>query len=234
MSSRDFASMLSAIALTVTCTQAFAFPTQVRHQDDPMHCDQLFIPFDVDELGLGSVFPPDELIDYFSPGKSTVNPCPTHDDPAIDNPQVNMFNGTGRSFEEVWYVADPETTLSNYDGYSNDAFSPTNPGWPAFRIDHDISDPGGMNHPLVFESMTVDGIWEAGEEWRFVIQDYVNSANLPAAAFTSLGVGSASADVPGIVRSSGSIIAIPTIPEPASIALLLLFACAAPGVSRLR
>lgn len=61
--------------------------------------------------------------------------------------------------------------------------------------------------------MLTDGIWQAGETWGFVLQDYTNTLGASADAFTSI----ASFDVAGIIPSSGSIIAVP---EPASIILL--------------
>lgn len=124
-------------------------------------------------------------------------------------------------WEEVWYVADPETTITNFDGEANEiGFAPLQ---EAFRIDNLISDPGGSHHPLLFESMTFDGIWEIGESWQFVLQDYTNTLNLPPEAITSIGVGNASSSpATGIIESSGSIIAITKIPEPATGVLMLL------------
>lgn len=100
---------------------------------------------------------------------------------------------TGVPWFDVWYVADPETTLTNHDGWVN--------GGLAFKIDSI-----GVNRPLVFESMTVDDIFEPGEMWAFIIQDYTNMWQLPPSAFGSIGVGSLSMGDP---FSSGSIIAIP-------------------------
>jgi hypothetical protein len=57
-----------------------------------------------------------------------------------------------------------------------------------------------------------DEIFEPGETWVFVIQDYVNQIGLPAAALGSLGVPSRADQL-----SSGSIIAVP---EPATMILL--------------
>lgn len=65
--------------------------------------------------------------------------------------------------------------------------------------------------------MLTDGIWQAGETWGFVLQDYTNTLGASADSFTSIGVGTASFDVAEIIPSSGSIIAVP---EPASIILL--------------
>ena len=83
----------------------------------------------------------------------------------------------------------------------------TFPDLLTFRIDT-----LGVNTPLVSESFTANGIWEAGEIWEFVIQDYGHPV-LPPSAIDSIGLGSL--DPP----SSGSIIAVPE-PSP----LLLGFA----------
>ena len=105
----------------------------------------------------------------------------------------------------VWYVSDPETSLSNFDGLIQ--------GEEAFRIDF-----VGVNTPLVFESMTPDGIFEAGETWDFIIDDYFNSLGLAADDFFSPGaVGIFSPGGP----SSGSIIAT-AVPEPGTLSLLVL------------
>jgi hypothetical protein len=85
----------------------------------------------------------------------------------------------------------------------------------AFRIDNAILDPLGIHWPLIGEfGGIVDGLWQPGETWEFVIQDYVNLFGKPASLLGSIGVPSA----PGTPDlSSGSIIAIP---EPATVALL--------------
>ena len=62
-----------------------------------------------------------------------------------------------------------------------------------------------------------DGIFEAGETWDFIIDDYFNALGIGADAFFSPGaVGGASPSGP----SSGSIIAV--IPEPSTGLLLAL------------
>ncbi len=200
-------------------SSAFALPTQVIHQDTPA-CDPLFIPTLVDEIGDFTVFPADEALGHLDLGLA--NPvCTATDLPFIPDALVSIRNLTGRDLQEVWYIADKETTITNFDGEANDiAFAPLQ---EAFRLDHDISDPFGTHHPLVFESGPFDGIWQAGEEWRFVLQDYTNTLGLAPDAITSRGVGDASFDLAGVASpSSGSIIAIPSIPEPASAVLALL------------
>jgi hypothetical protein len=65
------------------------------------------------------------------------------------------------------------------------------------------------------ESIAVDGIFQVGETWDFVIDNYFNVLGLSASALASAGlVGSLSG---GDTVSSGSIIAI--IPEPGTILL---------------
>ena len=124
---------------------------------------------------------------------------------------VEIVNLTSRTFSEVWYIADRDTSISNVDGFAED-FGVAASGVPvsneSFRIDNMLSDPNGIHHPLVFESIP-NGLFEPGETWQFVLQDYSNALGLPPDAFTSFGVGSASIDIAGTIGSSGSIIAVP-------------------------
>ena len=76
----------------------------------------------------------------------------------------------------------------------------------------------------MFESLIPDGIFQAGETWEFVIDDYINVLGLLASAFGSCApmvfpcigglVGGASG---GDLASSGSII---VVPEPSTGLLL--------------
>ncbi len=211
-------SLIAAAILTVASSQAYAVPTQMAHFDTP-NCDPLFIPTDVHEVGDVAVFPSDEALFSTNLGPTSVSACLASDDPTVPNVVVDIRNLSGIVWEEVWYVADPETTISNYDGEANQA--PFSPIQEAFRIDYDISDPGGVNHALIFESNTPDGIWEIGESWSFILQDYSNLSGLSASALNSIGVGDASPNF-GINDSSGSIIAVSKVPEPASLALLTI------------
>ena len=168
-------------------------------------------------MGTGPFFAnfPDELIEAVATQTDEIvclDPD-TPDDPGIMNALVSMRNLTGIAWKEVWYVADsPETYHSNYDGWVGGMAGLT-PG-TAFRIDDKLNAPG-IHNPLVFESMASDGIFEIGETWNFVIQDYSNALGLSAAALGSIGVPSTVGDT----ISSGSIIAV-TVPEPATMVLL--------------
>ena len=212
-------SIITTVCVLFVAATALAYPTQVVHTDGPQ--DPLFVPSLVHELGTSPGFDnyPDELIFATDvPTNETVCFDPTTpDDPTVLNTLVSMRNLTGLYWSEVWYVADWDETLhSNYDGWVTDT-----PGalmGTAFRIDDKLNNPTDIHTPLVFESMTPDGIFEPLETWDFVIQDYTNALGKPASALGSIGVPS------GIFTtdsSSGSIIAVP-VPEPATLSLLMI------------
>ena len=195
----------AAGALLAWSSAAQAVPQFVQSVDTP-HCDVQMPLTLVDELGLPNVFPVGERINAFA-AQTNLSACPSHDNPTIPNVLVTMINLNPFTFFDVHYVADPPaggalgTTIGNEDGLVNAGQS--------FRIDN-----VGINQPLVGESMGLNNNFEPNEVWRFVIDDYQNALGLPASAFSSIGVGSASPGGP----SSGSIIAI--VPEPASLGLV--------------
>lgn len=168
--------VITTLILTVSGTTQ-ALPTTLVQVVDLPSQDPLVVPWDVHELG--NHFPPDELIaSGIYEFDAEYTPCLENpDDPQIPNPLVWIQNMGTWTWDEVWYVADAEETfLQNYDGVVN--------GGLAFKIDNI-----GRNTPLVFEIVTVDNIFEPGEVWGFVIQDYQNVFGLPASAFGSPGVG---------------------------------------------
>ena len=218
--------LATATALVLsTSSTLFAVPTTVQYQDaqnadGTSHCDPLFIPNNVDEIGDPTFgFPTDESLGHFT--TTVIEPvCLPTDDPTVGDALVGITNTTGRDLTDVWYVANNETRISNYDGYANDIGFAVDKNNETFRIDNDITDPTGKHHPLVFESGLANGIWESGETWHFILQDYSNSLGLLADDLTSIGVGDASFPVPGLKESSGSIIATPSVvPEPATFML---------------
>ena len=161
--------------------------------------DNNFVEGVVHELGNQPPFPDDEWIDS-GWQETDYRPCPENpDDLVIANVEIWITNRTERSWTGLQYVADPETSLQNYDDYRVN-------GQLAFLIDN-----VGMNTPLISESLNRDLIFEPGETWVFVIQDYVNSFGLAPSLFGSLGVPSV-----GDQLSSGSIIT----PEPTTLLIL--------------
>jgi hypothetical protein len=196
--------LLTAITLAIAGTSQ-AVPTEVSFQAGGQ--DLLSVPSLVDELGInipgtGPLFPQNEMI-VSSDKLTDMTACfqgPVFDNPQIPNALVTITNLTGTNWTDVWYVADglndagaPETSLTNYDGWINGGY--------AFKIDNI-----GNNKPLVFESISADNVFEAGETWSFIIQDYQNIMGLSPSLLGSLGVGSFSVGNP---MSSGSIIAVP-------------------------
>jgi hypothetical protein len=212
------------VVLLALATSAGAIPTSVFHANRD-NCDPLAVPENVDELGIGSIgppfgpFPDNEAISA-SATLTGHSACPASDG-TLTNTLVSITNHTRFDFEEVWYVADPEwTTLSNFDGIIDDVLGiagtcsfTVGTNCLAFRIDS-----VGANTPLIFESGAFNGIFEAGETWEFIIDDYFNIMGLPASFLDSIGVGSASLASP---PSSGSIIArMEAVPEPSALVLL--------------
>ena len=184
--------VITTLILTVSGTTQ-AIPTRLVQVENIPSQDPLVVPWDVHELG--NLFPEvDEVIgsDYLADVPYT--PCLENPDTELPNPLVYIQNMGTRTWFDVWYVADAgETFMQNYDGWVN--------GGLAFKIDNI-----GLNTPLIYESITVDNIFEPLEVWGFVIQDYQNLLGLPPSAFGSIGVGGYSM---GDEISSGSIIAIP-------------------------
>lgn len=193
--------------------------------DDSIECDTLLSFAGVHELGR-AVFPPDELIDASAIITSQTSCTSSFDDPAIDNYLVSITNSSPFSWVNLHYVGDtsqtpgPRTSVSNFDGTVNAGV--------AFKID-DI----GVNTPLVSEDLTANLIFEPGETWEFILQDF-ESINFPAVdpdffeSVAAVGLGS---DVSP--ASSGSIIAA-IIPEPATAALALLLLTLTAGFRRWR
>ena len=100
----------------VLAGSASAVPVSVTHSNLAGPCDPLSVPDNVHELGLGpssgGPFPTNEEI--------AASDIPISGDLAcvmsFANPLVTMTNLTGTDWEDVWYVADPETTILNFDG----------------------------------------------------------------------------------------------------------------------
>ena len=170
---------------------ARAVPTPVVYEDGRQDPLKLLGPI-YDELGNQPPFPSNEWITSAYLDDVQYMPCPANYEPD-DGPNVlvSITNMTNRQFFDLHYVADPETVLTNDDGWIN--------GELAFRIDN-----VGVNQPLISESMTPNLVFEPGETWEFVIQNYLNACGLSPALFGSVGVPSG-----GDLASSGSIIAIP-------------------------
>jgi hypothetical protein len=189
-----------------------AVPVDAEVRDTPRQ-DILVNHLGWHELGIG--FPQDELITATDAEDLRI-PCPTDYLGGI-NYLITIVNQSDIFWTDLHYVADPETTFTNDDGEAQDLKAP---GWTlAFRIDN-----VGANQPLVFESMTADNIFEPGETWQFLVQDYNNSLGLAPSLLDSwdgISQGQISYASAGGPPSSASIIAVP---EPATAMLLFVSA----------
>ena len=202
-------------------TVALADPVMVASEQDA-HQDDWALDGWVEELSTQPWNTMDQLISSQLVNWTYHVPCPQdYQGQASKNRQVRITNMTNRYFEDLYYVGDVhdygfETTFTNVDELVAD-ITPGNtwnaPGL-AFKIDA-----VGLNTPLVFESMSPDQIFEPGESWEFVIQEYSNSLGNSAAALGSVGQPPYGAIAQASLFdsvSSGSIIT----PEPATIVLL--------------
>jgi hypothetical protein len=182
--------LIAGLILAVSTT-AQAVSTPVTYEDGRQDPLALLGPT-YHELGNQPPFPSNEWINSADLGETDYVAC--WENYKIDyypNMLVSITNMTNMAWTDLHYVADPETSITNDDGWIN--------GELAFRIDNI-----GVNQPLMSESMTPNLIFEPGETWEFIIQNYSNTLGLSAASFGSIGVPSG-----GDGLSSGSIIAVP-------------------------
>jgi hypothetical protein len=158
--------------------------------EDLLQCDPLPDLITGGEIGLFKPFSEDTSI-VPATGAPAPNPaCSAENQKGVADAQVLITNDSGQDFIEVYYVADAETTITNVDGLID--------GLLAFKIDD-----FGANTPLVSESITADNIFEAGETWTFILQDYSNGLGRAASDLASIGIPTS-----GDIYSSGSIVGI--------------------------
>ncbi|KAA0214300.1 MAG: hypothetical protein DYG94_07725 [Leptolyngbya sp. PLA3] len=195
------------VLLAALASMASANPVSGTYFDTN-HCDNQGARQAVDELGT-FIFPLNELIDASST-PTNISACVAHDNPNMLNYRVRMTNLTGQSWTDLFYVADLGTSISNEDGMAWSTAAPGAVG-QAFRIDA-----AGVNHNLISESINANGVFEVGEVWEFIIQDFVSAWGGPAHAFDSLDFAGGSSMVPG---STGSIVQM-LVPSPGVLAMM--------------
>ena len=187
---KSLKTICAAVLILAISGTAQAVLTTVTYIDTPVK-DVLLVPPVVHELGNQPPFPTNEWITSSSVPTLYV-PSPIYYAGGL-NVEVTITNKTGSAWKDLWYVSDYLAALTNDDGFINNGL--------AFKIDT-----FGMNIPLVYED-NPNGIFEVGETWKFVIQDYANVLGLPASAFGSIGVGFPDSFLDQV--SPGSIIAVP-------------------------
>lgn len=202
------ARLIGASAMLVYVGTAFANPVQGAYRDID-NCDNHGNRAATEELGHMPPFDQDEWIET-SAQQTALVACPGSDGTQA-NWLVTMTNLTDRYWSDLFYVADwTETVFSNVDGDADDFAAPDH-WYRAFRIDS-----VGLNRPLVFESLTPDDVFEPGETWQFIVDDYSNIFGLAPDAFNSLGFAGASFGDP---VSSASIVQF-LVPSPGVLGVL--------------
>ncbi|MFP6562929.1 MAG: PEP-CTERM sorting domain-containing protein [Myxococcota bacterium] len=185
--------MLSILGLA---GPAAANPVTVAFTNGP-NCDAIGNVTLTEELGeTAGGFPADETIVADSQTANTAT-CGLGPIPGQDW-AVTIINLTSLDFVDVFFVADNGYTFGNTDG--------TIAGELAMRIDW-----LGFNKPLIHEDKNFDGVFESGETWVFLVNQFtLGSQPTP---FASLGVPSVG------INSNGSIVAN-VVPEPGTATLL--------------
>lgn len=204
------------VAFLFTAGQANALWTHVVAQNI-QNCDPLGLATGpngtaivIDELGTSAPFHSADEGITASASQSANVACPSTASPAVGmQVLLSITNSTNRTFSDLWYVADPETSITNFDGKINSN--------AAFKIDGTVT--VNLNNPLISESILTDELFSPGETWKFIIDSYVNAVSVPASQLGSIGVGSDSAEA-GITIpvSTGSVIAM--VPEPGTALLM--------------
>jgi len=198
------ASRFAGVALgLLVAVPAVAVPTTGLTITDLTTCDVLSAPTTMEELGQGPTFPVGSQITTLGAAVATTACASVLDNPLITNIRLSITNLNAIGFSAVYYVANAGTAFTNIDGTINLL--------SAMRIDAT-----GTNAPLVSESITVNGIFEPGETWQFIIQDFTN-ATLAAGAINAIGVP----DTNLPPTASGNILGVP-VPEPGTAALVAL------------
>lgn len=204
------ASFVTASTLSLAAAVGWADPVDGIYDDLPT-CDSHGLLFSTEEFGDPAVFSPDQAIAHAFTF-TDLSACPLEDDPTIPNALVVITNLTGRRLGDLFYVGDPSTVFTNVDGFGDQGVFPDLVGL-AFRIDA-----AGVNRPLVFESIAADGIFDPGETWHFIVQDYFSPLGLPPDSFTSIGYADGS--VAAVETSSASVVQF--VPGPGVLGTLAL------------
>jgi MYXO-CTERM domain-containing protein len=198
--------LLTCSAMVLLASPTVAELVDVYSENGPQ--DLLTVQGWVHELGNQPPFPDDQWITSVDTFTEETACFDGSDDPAIPNRLVSITNMTQWAWRDLHYVSDPETSITNFDGWIGN--TGLGDAEEAFLIDWI-----GINRPLVFESIAINTIFEPGETWHFIIQDYANALGGPPSAFDNIGIAGLSGGFP---PSTGSIIT----PEPTGLALLAL------------
>jgi|SRR5688500_15515946 len=194
-----------------------AAPVSGRFADDARGdavADQLLTR----ELGDAAVFPAADALVYHDHRYGFTVGVPN--DGVANDWTVHLTNVSGQAWRDVYFVADHGVTIGNADGTVEDLAGAPGAMNDAFRIDS-----VGANANLLHESMAIDGIFELGEEWEFVVSNFGTGATSRPPTLTTPGVFSGSSQ-PDPFTGNASLLAVP-VPEPSGAVVLMGLGAAA-------
>ena len=183
--------------------------------DDP-RCDAIPEQTLNSEIGDSAMFPAVDAISYHDHRYNVAVGVP--DDGIANDWTVHMTNVSGRAWRDVFFVADFGATIGNADGQVEDFVNAEGLFGDAFHIDAT-----GVNANLLSESMHADGIFEPGEEWEFAVTNFGTGANSLPPTIVTPGIFAGSSPL-GTTPGNASILAVPAVPEPATVGCVALFA----------
>ena len=170
------------------------------------------------EIGDVALFPTIDAIAYHDHRSSVV--VGVADDGIANDWLVHVHNVSGRSWRDLFFVADFGASIGNADGLMQDTIGAPGQFTDAFRIDAQ-----GTNANLLTESILADGILQPNEEWEFVVSNFNTGFNSFAPSLITPGVFSGSSPMQGVGGTNASILGVP-IPEPSTVCIFALMALA--------
>jgi hypothetical protein len=213
MKRKIFLNLVASIALPSSI--AAAAPVTGHFLDDP-RCDAFPEQMLNGEIGDVAMFPAVDAIAYHDHRYGT--PIGVPDDGIANDWIVHMTNVSGRAWRDLFFVADFGATIGNADGRVEDVSNAEGLFADAFHIDA-----GGVNANLLTESMNADGIFQPGEEWEFVVTNFGTGLNSIPPTIVTPGVFAGSSPL-DTTAGNASILAVPAVPEPATVGLVTIAA----------
>lgn len=202
-----FRSAVAATATVAFALTAGAYPVAGVTTDLPQ-CDPLVGLIIYEELGTSPAFDPFPIERIAAQATNTAQVACRSYQPDTDPTNdwlVSMTNLTGRNIvHPLLFVVDDGGAVGNRDGLAISAVAPNVPA-DAFKINA-----RGLNRPLVNESIVFDGIFQAGETWDFIVNDFLGVPAGPP-VFSSLNFAGAS----NATLSNASIVTV--VPTPGAL-----------------
>jgi hypothetical protein len=207
--------LLNLVASVALPSLAVAAPITGHFLDDG-RCDAIAEQMLNGEIGDVGMFPAVDAIAYHDHRYNV--PVGVPDDGIANDWTVHMTNMSGRAWRDLFFVADAGATIGNADGQVEDFTNAEGLFADAFHIDA-----SGVNANLLHESIAADGIFQPGEEWEFAVTNFGTGANSIPPTLVTPEIFAGSSPL-GTTPGNASILAVPAVPEPATLGGIALFA----------